>query len=281
MLERLLAPWTGPKRSPNQKTASRSKHPGRPWVQVALPESRIFQAVVPITSANRSSPPQAFFMEATQATNMRAEERVIDLVKIDLNKRPLACLAASQRLYISDLVETLTGLGTRVATIESAPAGLFRAGVDQKKTPGNSKLAVRFFLGRTQAIGILGADVPLLWHTFDLPEGDATCAIMGTYSTLWMQGRYAGIGVPIDTVIVHGRPEFDLGIKPEAFREKTGARLIRHAGPAYDAASAALGTALATPLIETKEVNLARGYRPVVPIQESSPGVSWSFREFS
>ena len=29
VLERLLAPWTGPKRSPNQKKSSRSKHPGR------------------------------------------------------------------------------------------------------------------------------------------------------------------------------------------------------------------------------------------------------------
>ena len=37
-------------------------------------------------------------MEAVQATNLRAEERVIDLVKLELNKQPLACLAASPRL---------------------------------------------------------------------------------------------------------------------------------------------------------------------------------------
>ncbi len=83
------------RRDPLRKTSGKSKHARRPWVQVALPESRVFQAVVPITGANRSSPPQAFFMEATQATNMRAEERVIDLVKLEMNKQPLACLAAS------------------------------------------------------------------------------------------------------------------------------------------------------------------------------------------
>ena len=32
------------------------------------------------------------------------------------------------------------------------------------------------FLGRTQAIGVLAAGAPLLWHTFDLPAADATRA---------------------------------------------------------------------------------------------------------
>ena len=95
VLERMLAPWLGQRQDPLQKTSGRSKHARRPWVQVALPESSVFQAVVPITGANRSSPPQAYFMEAVRATNLRAEERVIDLVKLEMNKQPLACLAAS------------------------------------------------------------------------------------------------------------------------------------------------------------------------------------------
>jgi hypothetical protein len=271
VLEQMLAPWTAPKGALGRKPARGSQKSSGPWVQIALPESRVFQAVVPVTNANRSSPPQAFFMEATQAINMRAEERVIDLVKLDLNKRPLACLAAGQRLLITELVETLSGLGTRVAMIEAAPASLFRAGVCRKREPRGSKLTIRFFLGRTQAIGVLAAGVPLLWHTFDLPEDDVTRAIMGTYSTLWMQGRYAGIGVPIDTVIVHGRSELDLGIKPEAFREKTGARLIRHGSPDYERSAIALGTALAAPLTESTDVNLARTFRPMIPIREIFP----------
>ena len=123
-------------------------------------------------------------------------------------------------------------MGTRVALIESAPAGLFRAGAFLKKAPRGSKLCVRFFLGRTQAIGVLALGMqPVLWHTFDLPAEDVLAAIMATYSTLWMQGRHAGITLPIDTVIVHGRPELELAIKPEMFRERTGARLLRCGEP--------------------------------------------------
>ena len=143
--------------------------------------------------------------------------------------------------------------------IEAAPAGLFRAGAFRKKRhEARSCRSGSSWVGPRQSACWRRAQ-PLLWHTFDLPAEDVTRAIMGTYSTLWMQGRSAGIGLPIDTVIVHGRPELDLGIKPEAFREKTGARLIRHSAPDYEPAAAALGTALASPLTETTDVNLARG----------------------
>ena len=110
-LDHLLAPWLKPKKQHDRGPATRAKGAGGPWVQIALPESRVFHAVVPITGANRSATPQAYFMEATQATNMRAEERVIDLLKLELNKKPLAALAASQRLLITDIIDALSGLG--------------------------------------------------------------------------------------------------------------------------------------------------------------------------
>ncbi len=272
VLERMLTPWLGKRPDPLQKTSGKSKHTRRPWVQVALAESRVFQAVVPITGANRSSPPQAYFMEAVRATNLRAEERVIDLVKLELEKQPLACLAASPRPVITDLIAMLEGIGTRVASIESAPAGLFRAGAFLQKAPRGSKLCIRFFLGRAQAIGVLALGMqPLLWHTFDLPSEDLLAAIMATYSTLWMQGRHCRITVPIDTVVVHGRPELELAIKPEMFRERTGARLLRCGEPGYEPVGAALGTALANHYTDTSGLNLARAFKPQVPFREIFP----------
>ncbi len=128
VLERMLEPWMGRRRASLPETPGKSKHARRPWVQVALPESRVFQAVVPITGANRTSSPQAYFMEAVRATNVRAEERVIDMIKLEMDKQPLACLAASPRGVITTLIELLEGIGARVALIESAPAGLFREG---------------------------------------------------------------------------------------------------------------------------------------------------------
>jgi hypothetical protein len=272
ILERMLAPWLGARQDPPQKKPGRARRVYRPWLQIAVPESKVFQAVVPITGANRSAAPEALFMEAVQATNLRAEERMIDLIKLDLNKHPLACLAASPRVFITGLIETLDGLGTRVAMIEPAPAGLFRAGVFHKKAPRGSKLCIRFFLGRTQAIGVLAVGVqPLFWHAFDLPEGDVTAAILATYSMLWMQGRHNRIVLPIDTVIVHGRPGLKLSLKAEEFRERTGAQLLRCDKPDYESASVALGTAMANPLTEATGLDLARGLKPVVPIREIIP----------
>jgi hypothetical protein len=268
----MLTPWLGAGRDRQAKAKGKAGVDRGPWVQVALPESRAFQAVVPVTAANRTSPPQAFFMEAVQATNLRAEERIIDLIKLDLNKQPLVCLAASPRPTIQGLMTMLEDLGTRVALIEPAPAGLFRAGAARKRAPRASRVCLRVFLGQAQAIGVLAASAqPLFWHAFDLPAGDPTAAIMATYSTLWMQARHSRISLPIDTVVVHGRPELGLTITPEAFRERTGAALLRCDGPDHEPATAALGTALANPLNGAVGPDLARRLKPPGPIREIFP----------
>jgi hypothetical protein len=274
VLTKMLAPWLPPALDPKKRRTLGMRRSRRPWLQIAIPESRVFQAVVPITGANRSAPPQAFFMEAVQSTNLRSEERIIDLIKLEIDKQPLACLAASPRQVITELIDLLHGLGARVAMIEPGPAGLVRAGGFRKKLPRGSKLAIRFFLGRTQAIGVLTTQSqPLIWHTFDLPTADETAAILATYSTLWMQGRHAHITQPIDAVVIHGRSDLELTIKPESFRERTGARLFRCEGPGYESVEAALGTALANPFTEAIGLDLARGLKPEVPIREIFP---WS-----
>ncbi len=187
---------------------------------------------MPITHANRNAPAQTFFLEAVQATNIRSEERIIELLKLELNKQPLACVAASPRVAIESLIGTMSRLGTRVGLAEPVPAALYRAGAYYRKPPRGSKLCVRFFLGTHQAIGVLAAgSQPLFWHTFDLPTGEETVAILAAYSTLWMLWRNCRIPLPIDTMIVHGRPEIVLTQQPEAFRQRTGARLIRCTEP--------------------------------------------------
>ena len=87
---------------------------------------------------------------------------------------------------------------------------------------------MRFFLGDVQAIGVLAAvGQPLFWHTFELPKGGETAAILAAYSTLWMMARHTRLTVPIDTVIIHGRPDLALTQQQqESFGTQTGARLI-------------------------------------------------------
>ncbi len=121
-----------------------------------------------------------------------------------------------------------------------------------RRRRGAQSCAIRFFLGRTQAIGVLALGMqPVLWHTFDLPAEDRARRDHGHVLDALDAGAACRIGVPIDTVIVHGRPELELGIKPEVFRERTGARLLRCGEPGYEPVGAALGTALANPLTET------------------------------
>lgn len=264
VLEKMLQPWI----SRGQGKRARVKT----WVQVAVSESQVFQAMVPITTANRSAPPQNFFLQAVGVTNVRAEERAIDLLKLELNKQPLACLAACPRNVVTGLIELLAGLGARVAIVEPSPTALFRAGVARKAPPRGSKLCVRFFLGREQAIGLLAAGgQPLLWHTFNLTSGNETAEILATYSTLWMQGRHTQISTPIDTVMVHGRPDLELKIEPAEFQKRTGARMLRCAGPDFDLASIASGVAMGEPLAEQAGLDLARDLKPPVSIRDIFP----------
>ena len=85
---------------------------------------------------------------------------------------------------------------------------------------------------------------------------------------LWRNCR---IPLPIDTVIVHGRPEVVLTQQPEAFRQRTGARLIRCAEPGYEPAAAALGVALANPLADEPGLDLSRTLKPTATIREIFP----------
>ena len=57
-------------------------------MRLGLPEARVFQAALPITPANQQHTPQNFFLEAVQATNVRAEDRIVELVKVELGRPP-------------------------------------------------------------------------------------------------------------------------------------------------------------------------------------------------
>jgi hypothetical protein len=264
VLRRLLQPWIPPRRG-------KKAGPG-PWVQLGIPDTQASLAVVPITQANRNATAQAYFLEAVQATNVRAEDRVIDLVRLEIDRQPLACVAASPAAAIHNLVDMVSGLGARVGLIQPTPAALFRAGASHARAPRGSKLCARFFLGTHQAIGVLGAgEQPLFWHAFQLRQGQEAGVLMAAYSTLWMLRRNGRIGVPIDTVIVHGRPELDLGQDPDEFRQKTGARLIRSAEPGYGMISAALGLALTDPLSDEPRHDLARDLKPAPLIGDVFP----------
>jgi len=89
VLGRMLRPWVS---APGAKRSQ-----VKPWVRVGLPEPRVFEAALPIIPSNCQHTAQNFFLEAVQTTNVRAEDRIVELIKLDLDNRPLACVAASPR----------------------------------------------------------------------------------------------------------------------------------------------------------------------------------------
>jgi hypothetical protein len=264
VVRRLLQPWIPPRRGRQARLG--------PWVQLGIPEAQAFLSVVPITQANRNASAQAYFLEAVQATNVRSEDRIIDLVRVEIDRQPLACVAASPSAAVHGVVDMVTGLGARVGLIQHTPAALYAAGVSHAKPPRGSKLCVRFFLGTHQAIGILGAGPqPLFWHAFQLVQGQELPALMAAYSTLWMLRRNARIQVPVDAVIVHGRPDLELVRNADEFRQRTGARLVRCAEPGYGIISAALGLARTDPFSDELRHDLGRGIKPAPMIRDIFP----------
>ena len=112
VLERMLAPWLGRRLGPapedhRQEQANvRALGPGRSARVARFPGGCADHGSEPFLNA------PGLFHGGRGATNLRAEERVIDLVKLEMEKQPLACLAASPRPVITDLIAMLEEIGS-------------------------------------------------------------------------------------------------------------------------------------------------------------------------
>ena len=163
-------------------------------------------------------------------------------------------------------------LGTRIAVIEPAPVGLLRAA--RAPRTGTARLeAVPAVLPRREA-GDRHGGRRAISRSSGTPStcpGEEDGRDPGRLLDTLDAGAARRITVPIDTVVIHGRPDLTLTIDHESFRQRTGARLVRCASPDYDLASAALGVALNNPLTEATGHDLARDFKPAVPIRDIFP----------
>ena len=184
----------------------------------------------------------------------------------------MACVAASPAGAISALIHMISDLGLRVGLIEPAAASLFRAGAFRARAPRGSMLWRGSSSARRRRSACWARARSRCSGTrFRVEEGQETNSILAAYSTLWMLGRNARISLPIDTVVVHGRPGLTLAQDPEEFRRRTGARLIRCDEPGYGPEAAALGLALADPLSDEPRIDLGRELKPSPTIRDVFP----------
>ena len=159
-----------------------------------------------------------------------------------------------------------------MALIESAPAVLFVPGRTSRRClEGQNCVSGSSWVKPMRLVCWRGACSRSSGIRLTSPSEDLLAAVMATYSTLWMQGRHCRIHVPIDTVVIHGRADLELAIKPEMFRERTGARLLRCGEPGYELAGAASERLWPIYYTSTNGLNLARGFKPPVPIREIFP----------
>ena len=171
-------------------------------------------------------------------------------------------------------------LGTRIAVIEPSPMGLLRAAASRATGPARLA-AVPAVLPRPEASHRHGgrrASAAVLARLRPRTRRGGRHRSWPPIRRSGCWGGTAGSACRSTRVFIHGRPDLKLTIDPESFRQRTGARLVRCAGPDHEPASAALGVALNNPLTEAAGHDLARGFKPAVPIRESSPGPSWSSR---
>ena len=66
----------------------------RPWVRVVFPRRAFFKRAADHRLQPPAYPPE-LLPRGVQATNIRAEDRIVELIKLDLDNRSLACVAAS------------------------------------------------------------------------------------------------------------------------------------------------------------------------------------------
>ncbi len=258
-LGRLLAPWIG--------RGGKTSWP----VTLGLPTLRVFYTTRPLSVANSSASPELMLQEVLQTPHAGSDDMAVDLIKCSPGKRPLATLASCRKRYLSGLVTTLVERGARLSRAEPAPCALVRLAAARQRNPRGAKLVARLVLGPGQGLGILAdGQHPLVCRSFALPDGGEPQAIFAALSALRMLARSCGIGLPIDAVVIHGRPDLGPMFDPAEFRSRTEADLFRSDTPDLDAASMALGSALGA-MSTGPTFDLARNLKPQSGFREIFP----------
>lgn len=255
---RLLAPWVGKRGKTN-------------WpVTVGIPALRVFYTTRPVSLTGASSP-LGMLHEVLQTSHAGSDDMVADMIRSSPGKRSLATLATCRKRYLSALVATLVQHGTRVSRAEPSPCAFARLAATRARAPRGSELVARVILGDSQGLAILVAGQnPLLWRSFELPVGGEAQAILAALAALRMLARSSGIGLAIDTALIHGRPDLGPLIEPEEFKARTEAQLVRCDSPGMDIGSIALGCALGA--MQTGSMfDLARDMKPRAAIKEIFP----------
>ena len=265
VIERLLVPLLGRKR--------------RVPVAVGLPSSRLFFGTR-LAAAGGATTPEGVLQKALCSSNICVDDLTVDLLRSEVNKLPVASVAACRKKYITGIVATLSRLGVRPFRTEPSPCALVRLAAYQYRSPRRSKTLLRVFLGATQGLAVMVAGgLPLAWRTFTLPAGMEGFAILSAARTLRTQHRHYGIESSLDYAIIHGRADLHERLAERTIRHRHGnARgLARGPGAGRKADGIRVGPGL--PDAEPEGVRLVPiCSNRVLPWGKYFPGGTWRLR---
>lgn len=240
-------------------------------VAVGVAASRFFFGTRPARTAGDASP-ESMLQKTLQSPAINIDDLVIDVVKTQVNKVPLATMAACRKKYLGGVMAALSQSGIRPCRIEPAPCALVRLAEAQHRVGRRAKLLLRVFLGPTDALAVLATrDVLIAWRRFELKEGLEAQEILSAVRTLTSLSKHYGIETPPEYAIIHGRSDLHAQLQGEEFASELGTRVVWKDGPEPDGGAIAYGLALGCLKQNVVAFDLSKSLKPPASIREIFP----------
>jgi hypothetical protein len=241
-------------------------------VAIAIPAARVFYSTRAMRGSDNAASPESLLQKVLQSPSICIDDMIVDLMKIDFNKTPMASISACRKRYLGGLVGALKRCGMQPYRIEPSPCALVRTAVQQHPAPRKTKTLIRLFLGANQGLAtIVFGNLPFTWRHFEISRSNEEMAVLSAVRTLRTLDRFFGLQLTIDTVMIHGGSEFHDRFRDEAFVKEVGARIICCDGPKFDAAEVAFGSALGCLKQEPRSFDLSRSLKPRPSLMDIFP----------
>jgi hypothetical protein len=214
-------------------------------VAIGLPTERVYFATRPIQNANTNPSPHVLLREALRSTNVSVDEMVVDVIRAQPDRRPVASIAACNRKYLAEMIDALARCGVRPLRAEPAPCALLRTAADRHRTGRNAKVVLRISMGDREAVAVLVVnDLPVVWRSVALGRGDEASAILSAGRSLLTVSKDCGIESKLDSVMLHGRKDLGRLLDLDWLRRELAAPIRWFDGPALEPPEIAFGLAL-------------------------------------
>lgn len=260
VLKRLLTPLLGKRRF------------RRIPVALGLPAGRSCLLTRPIQKSRNDPSPEVLLHEALRSSKVSINGMVVDVVKTEPDKRPVAAILSCEKKYLTELLGALERCDVRPLRAEPEPCALLRAAVSQHRAPRGAKVVIRLFLSETRALAVLAAGAqPIVWRFTGLERGDEAAAIVSVSRCVQMVSKDCGIQSSPDAVILHGRPALARLLDIDWVEGQLGAPVQWHEGPALDNSRVAFGLALGCLGNNKQAFDLSRSVKPCASIWEVFP----------